>query len=159
MDRVLTIGVYGWTAARWRGALVQAGCDVLVDIRARRGVRGPDYAFANRARLEALLADAGIHYLYLPELAPTRQIREAQITADLATGTRKRDRTELDESFASLYSELVADRLDWVGLAARIDGRVPGLLCVERLAAACHRSIAADRLAKAAGVAREDLLP
>jgi uncharacterized protein (DUF488 family) len=159
MDRVLTIGVYGWTAARWRAALVQAHCDVLIDIRARRGVRGPDYAFANRARLEALLEDEGIGYLYLPELAPPRQVRDAQIAADHATATRKRDRTELAESFTQQYVDLVADRFDWAALAARIDDQTPALLCVERLPAACHRSIAAERLARAAGASREDLLP
>lgn len=159
MKRLLTIGVYGWTSETWLAVLRRAGCDQVVDIRARRGVRGSQYAFANRARLEAALAANEITYLYLPELAPPREVRAEQSAADVAAGVRKRDRTVLGGEFVKLYHQVVADRVDWQQTAARIDGDVPVLLCVERLASACHRSIAAAHLSAITGVPPEDLVP
>jgi uncharacterized protein (DUF488 family) len=159
MERVLTIGVYGWDAPRWLEALQRAGCDQVVDIRARRGVRGSDYAFANRTRLEAALAQAGIIYVHVPELAPPREIRDAQVAADHAAGVLKRDRMTLATSFLDRYREGVVDLADWTGIASLITGSRPALLCVERVPAACHRSLAAERLARECEVGVEDLLP
>ena len=159
MERILTIGVYGWDAPRWLDALRRAGCDQLVDIRARRGVRGSEYAFANKTRLEAALAAAGIAYMHLPELAPSREIRDAQVAADHAGGVLKRDRTALASTFLDRYREGVVDAVDWASIAARVTGSRPALLCVERGPAACHRSLAAARLALECGVGVEDLLP
>lgn len=159
MDRVLTIGVYGWTAEGWLEALAAAGCDAVVDIRARRGVRGREYAFANRSRLEVALAAAGIRYLHRSELAPSAEIRRAQKDADTTSGTRKRDRATMDGSFSNLYSGLIADQIDWNAFATGLDATAPALLCVERTASACHRSIAADRLAAAVGADVVDLVP
>lgn len=159
MDRVLTIGVYGWEAHRWLDALRRAGCDQVVDIRARRGVRGREYAFANRTRLEAALAQAGIAYVHVPELAPSKEIRDAQVAADHAAGVLKRERTTLATSFLDRYRESVVEVVEWAGIADRIAGARPALLCVERLPAACHRSLAAARLAVECEVGLEDLLP
>lgn len=159
MERVLTIGVYGWDAPRWLDALKRAGCDEVVDIRARRGVRGSEYAFANRTRLEAALSQAGIAYLHLPELAPSREIRDAQVAADRAGGVLKRDRTTLAESFLDRYREGVVDAVDWDGIVSQVTGSRPALLCVERLPTACHRSLAAERLASQCDGVVEDLLP
>lgn len=159
MERVLTVGVYGWDGARCIGALRRAGCDQVVDIRARRGVRGSEYAFANRTRLEAALAQAKIAYVHLPELAPSREIRDAQVAADRAGGVLKRDRTALASSFLDRYRESVADVVPWSEIAGRLTGSRPALLCVERLPAACHRSIVAARLAAECEVGVEDLLP
>lgn len=159
MERLLTIGVYGWDASRWLGALRSAGCDQILDIRARRGVRGRDYAFANRVRLEAALAEAGIAYLHLPELAPLREGRDAQATADRAAGIRKGDRVSLGPAFIEAYGRDVLDHVDWAVVAARISGVRPTLMCVERVPSACHRSLASARFAVSTGVAVEDLLP
>jgi uncharacterized protein (DUF488 family) len=159
VKRLLTIGVYGWHREAWLAALRGAGCDLVVDIRARRGVRGSEYAFANRARLEAALTDSGIAYLYLPEIAPPREARAAQSAADEASNVRKRDRSVLSTSFVTLYEQLVGNRVDWREITSRIDGEAPVLMCVERLPSACHRSVAATRLRVAAGVLVEDLLP
>ncbi len=156
---MLTIGVYGWEANAWLSALARAGCDRVVDIRARRGVRGREYAFANRRRLEALLRDAGIAYLHLPELAPSREMRDVQAAADTASRQPKRARTVLDSAFAEAYEQGIAAQVDWADLVRRVDGVAPALLCVERLPTACHRSIAASRLAASAGVRVEDLIP
>ena len=158
MERILTIGVYGWDGPRWMDALTRAGCDQVVDIRARRGVRGSEYAFANRTRLEAALGQAGIAYVHIPELAPSRDIRDAQVAADRTQGVAKRDRTTLATTFLDRYREGVVDVVDWEGIAARLTGSKPALLCVERVPSACHRSLAAARLAVECAVAVEDLL-
>src|SRR5919106_275903 len=59
---VVTIGVYGFDQAAFLAALARARVKVLLDVRQRRGVRGSEYAWANSARLQAALADAGIEY-------------------------------------------------------------------------------------------------
>jgi uncharacterized protein (DUF488 family) len=159
VERVLTIGVYGWTVDSWLEAIQTAGCDAVVDIRARRGVRSREFAWANRQRLQAVLDAAGIRYLHRPELAPTREIRTAQKRADTDSRTRKRDRTELASTFADLYTLGVANNVNWQELAAGLDALRPALLCVERSSAACHRTIAAERLAAAGGVAIVHLVP
>src|SRR5688572_26927692 len=79
---ILTIGVYGWRQDDFLERLATAGVDVVVDIRARRGVRGAEYAFANRTRLISDLERAGFRYLHMPELAPTPEIRTLQKRAD-----------------------------------------------------------------------------
>ena len=53
MAEVLTIGAYGWDAETFFAALVRERVAVFCDLRRRRGVRGPEYAFANSARLQA----------------------------------------------------------------------------------------------------------
>jgi uncharacterized protein (DUF488 family) len=159
MDRILTIGVYGWTAEAWLAALRQAGCDVVVDIRARRGVRGRESAFANRSRLETALSEAGVGYVHLPDLAPSRTTRDTQVAADISSGTAKRDRSGLHPAFADAYLAEVAGRTDWHAVAAAIPGTAPALLCVERLPSACHRSLAAAELARIASVPVQDLVP
>ena len=50
MAEVLTIGAYGWDAETFFDALVRERVGVFCDLRRRRGVRGPEYAFANSAR-------------------------------------------------------------------------------------------------------------
>ncbi len=90
--KLVTIGVYGFSEAAFFNALQQAGVDTFCDIRWRRGVRGSEYAFANRARLEKRLAELGIRYLHFRELAPTPALRQRQYDADKAAGTTKRKR-------------------------------------------------------------------
>jgi uncharacterized protein (DUF488 family) len=159
VDRVLTIGVYGWSPERWVAALHDARCDLVVDIRARRGVRGPEHAFANSKRLQAIVAEAGLRYAHLPVLAPSRATRDAQVAADAASKTAKRDRALLGDAFVAAYQAEVVDAVDWQPIIAELTGATPALLCVERLPAACHRSIVADELAQRAGCPVVDLVP
>ena len=88
--KFITIGVYGFSEAAFFKALQQAGVDTFCDIRWRRGVRGAEYAFANRARLQQRLAELGIRYLHFRDLAPTPALRQRQAEADKAAGTTKR---------------------------------------------------------------------
>lgn len=146
--RIVTIGVYGFDEAAFFEALQQAGVDTFCDIRWRRGVRGAQYAFANRARLEKRLAELGIRYLHLRELAPAPALRRRQAEADKAQGTTKRKRPALGKVFIAGYRE---ERLSGLDSRKFIEQLGPGartvaLFCVEREPAACHRSLLAERL-------------
>jgi uncharacterized protein (DUF488 family) len=160
VGRLVTVGVYGFTAERFLAALKRAGVGVLFDVRQRRGVRGSEYAWANSQRLQQMLADCGIDYLHLKELAPTSEIRAAQYVADEARGERKRTRTELSDGFKCAYVEQILEPVDLDKLLAGFGASTTAaLLCVERDPGACHRSLIADRLAAGYGVPVEHLLP
>ncbi|HEY0278193.1 MAG TPA: DUF488 domain-containing protein [Solirubrobacterales bacterium] len=142
------MGVYGSDFERFLAALRGAGVDLLLDLRQRRGVRGAAYAWANAKRIETELRAAGIVYQHVPELAPTTSMREAQYEADAAKDEGKRSRTVLSQTYVERYTEEVLDRADLVGLVRFIGRSTPALFCVEREAAACHRSLVAARLAR-----------
>src|ERR1700709_2352725 len=138
MRALATIGVYGADLESFLATLREAGVDLVLDVRQRRGVRGAEDAWANARRLEGSLREAGIVYQHLPELAPTTSMREAQYEADAARGEGKRSRTVLAEAYVERYTEEVLDRADLDKLVRFIGRSTPALFCVEREAAACH---------------------
>jgi uncharacterized protein (DUF488 family) len=157
--RIATIGVYGFDAERFLGALHGAGVGVLLDVRQRRGVRGHEYAWANSQRLQAALAEAEIGYEHHKELAPTTAMRQAQYRADAKEGEGKRSRTHISPEFERLYTEQVLDRADLDPIAALAGETLPTLLCVERDPEACHRSLVAARLERDFGLTAVHLRP
>ena len=128
-------------------------------MRQRRGVRGSEYAWANARRLEAALAEAGIAYGHLPELAPTTEMRQLQYREDERRGEGKRSRTELAPEYVSRYTEEVLDRVDLEPIVKWIGAQHPALLCVERDPEACHRSLIAARMQSEFGCEVEHLKP
>jgi uncharacterized protein (DUF488 family) len=151
--RIVTIGGYGFTEAGFLSALQHAGVDMFVDIRQRRGMRGPKYAFLNSSRLQALLAAAGIGYLHARDLAPTSSVREAQKGDDLAMGVAKRDRAQLSPAFIEKYRTEILGRFDGERLGSALEGaKTIALFCVEGHPLACHRSLAAEHLAGVMGI-------
>jgi uncharacterized protein (DUF488 family) len=152
MRTVATIGVYGSTLDDFLKKL--RGHDVLVaDIRQRRGVRGPQYAWANSLRLQAALQKAQIGYRHLPELAPTTELRHLQYREDERRGVGKRTRVELAAEYRRRYLSEVLDQVDLQAVLESFpDGAVSAMLCVERDAGACHRSLVAERLQDRFGV-------
>jgi uncharacterized protein (DUF488 family) len=148
MRDLATIGVYGSDLERFLATLRGAGVNLLLDVRQRRGVRGHDYAWANAKRIEAELRGAGIVYQHVPELAPTTSMREAQYEADTAKHEGKRSRTVLSHVYVERYTEEILDRADLDRLVHFIGRSTSALFCVEREAAACHRSLVAARLAR-----------
>jgi uncharacterized protein (DUF488 family) len=148
VKQIATIGVYGADLESFLATLREAKVDLLLDVRQRRGVRGSEYAWANAQRLEAELAEAGIGYQHLKELAPTTSMREAQYEADAARGEGKRSRTVLSQAYAERYTEEILERVDLDPIVRFIGRSNPALFCVERDAAACHRSLIAARLAR-----------
>lgn len=159
MLRVATIGVYGFDAERFLGALERAGVELLVDVRQRRGVRGSEYAWANSKRLQAALAAAGIAYEHRLELAPTTELRQLQYAEDARQGVGKRSRAELAPEYVRRYTEEILDPADLWDLVANLPAGGAALLCVERDPEACHRSLIAARLADRHGAAITHLRP
>ena len=160
MSGLATIGVYGFDAQTFVRALRAADVRILLDVRQRRGVRGREYAWANAARLEAALTEAGIAYRHLKELAPTTELRELQYAEDARAGVGKRSRVALAPTYVERYTREI---LDPVGVEPVLDALPPdgraALLCVERDPEACHRSLIAARAAEQHGVAVTDLRP
>src|ERR671917_2591564 len=111
MTRVATVGVYGFSLETFLDALRAADVGLLLDVRQRRGVRGSDYAWANSQRLQAALADAGIEYRHLKELAPTTELRHLQYAEDARQGVGKRSRAELAPAYVSRYTDEILDRV------------------------------------------------
>jgi uncharacterized protein (DUF488 family) len=158
--RILTLGVYGATETAFFTALQEARVDTFCDIRARRGVRGSEYAFVNSQRLQAKLAELGIRYLHFKDLAPSEALRKRQYAADKADRIAKRKRIELSEQFIAGYHEEHRD-FDSRKFIEQLgpDARVVALFCVERAAEACHRSLLAARLQQDLGLEVVHLTP
>ena len=143
LPEFVTIGVYGWDEDDFFRALVAAGVDTFCDLRARRGVRGPDYAFANSERLQTRLAELGIRYLH------RRTWRQAP--------RHGRDNTkpmpphmcpaQADQPQLRVHAEYRARMLyagfDRAAFLAELGpgAHVVALFCVEREPSACHRSL------------------
>ena len=159
IERILTIGAYGFNADSFVEALKAAGADLFLDIRARRGMRGSAYAFANASRLEAALEAVGIRYVAAKEVAPSEAVRDAQRTADAGAGIAKRDRSRLSDAFVAAYREECLAHFDSRRFVAKyINGaKRPVLFCVEREPAACHRSLLAERLSAELAVPVENI--
>ena len=163
LPTIFTIGVYGSTEESFFGALVDNEIELFIDIRARRGMRGSKYKYANSSYMQSKLKELGIYYAHLKELAPTKEIRALQWQADKEEMTRKRDRTELSPAYVSAYNREILkfrrrreDRiLDPMKVleTAKEFARFPEckplqryvLFCVEHNADACHRSLVAAR--------------
>jgi uncharacterized protein (DUF488 family) len=159
MAEFATIGVYGFDGEGFVRALKEGGVDLVLDVRQRRGVRGSEYAWANAKRLQAALAEAGIGYSHLPELAPTTEMRQLQYEEDARRGEGKRSRTVLSAAYASRYAEEVLDPVDLEPIVRFVGGQRAALLCVERDPEACHRSLIAARLERELGSDVSHLIP
>jgi uncharacterized protein (DUF488 family) len=159
--RLLTIGVCGYTEAAFFQDLREAGVDTFCDVRYRRGVRGREYAFANRERLEHRLGQMGIRYLHFRDLAPSPTLRAQQAAADHRARTARRQRTALSEEFIHGYKVDCLHQMDSGKFLERIgpEARVVALFCVERDPRACHRSLLAERLQAELGCEVRHLTP
>ncbi len=157
---MVTIGVYGWELNRFLDALARADVRVLIDVRQRRGVRGPEYAWANATRLQAALAGAGVEYRHRKDLAPTTELRQLQYAEDARRGVGKRSRVELADEYRTRFTREILDFAPIEQIVSELptDGAA-ALLCVERDPEACHRSIVAERLATEHGVSVDHLRP
>ena len=158
--RIATIGVYGFAAEAFLDTLTGAHVGLLLDLRQRRGVRGPEYSWANSVRLQRALAAAGIGYGHVKELAPTTGLRRLQYREDERRGVGRRDRVVLAPEFAERYIREILDPFDLGAFLAELpNDSATALLCVERDPEACHRSLVADRLRAGYGVPVTDLRP
>jgi uncharacterized protein (DUF488 family) len=155
---IATVGVYQSSLEDFLDKLQGHRVAMVVDVRQRRGVRGREYAWANSRRLQAALEKAGIRYQHVLELAPTTELRQLQYREDARLKVGKRSRIELAEEYRRRYLHEVLDRVDLGAVLASFpDEATTALLCVERDARACHRSLIAARLHDQYGVPVVDL--
>ena len=108
-----TIGVYNSTEKEFFEKLTQNNIDTFCDIRQRRGVRGSKYSFVNSNRLQQRLNDLEIKYGYIPDLAPTTEIRELQKEIDVEKGELKRERQALGKVFVIEYKNKIIENFDF----------------------------------------------
>ena len=142
--RIFTIGYEGATQVELIAALQAAGVELLADIRAVPLSRRPGFS---KNILAAGLREAGIDYVGLKALGTPAAGREAARKGNMA---RLRDiyAGQLDLPEAMVEAERLRD------LAGE---RPTALLCFEREASACHRSLLLDMLF--ADAERVDLIP
>ena len=144
-----TIGVYGSKEEEFFKKLTDNSIELFIDIRQRRGVRGAKYSFVNSKRLQNKLLDLDIQYKHLLNLAPTKEIRELQLVADLKLRVNKRDREKLGEIFQKEYENKILDKFDFdsfIELLNEIGTNNIVLFCVEKNPDACHRSLVTNKL-------------
>ncbi len=150
MIKIFTIGVYNSDEQSYFDKLINSDIDLFLDIRQRRGIRGSQYKYVNSNYLQARLKELGIEYLYIKELAPTKEIRQKQKDADKINGETKKLRTVLGSVFAQEYCKQILETYDMDALVEFLkshDKKNVVLFCVEEHAAACHRSLVAKKLA------------
>jgi len=149
---IATVGIYHSSLDDFLAKLTRHRVAMVADVRQRRGVRGREY-WGNSLRLQAALKEARIQYRYLPELAPTTELRQLQYREDDRLKVGKRSRVELSATYRARYLREVLDPVDLGAVLASLpDESTSALLCVERDAPACHRSLIAARLHAEFGV-------
>ncbi|UZW55004.1 DUF488 domain-containing protein [Sphingobium sp. JS3065] len=142
--RIFTIGYEGATQDEVIAALQAAGVTLLADVRAVPLSRRPGFS---KNILAAGLREAGIDYAGLKALGTPAAGREA---------ARKGDRKRLEEIYEGQLAlpEAMVQAAQLIEMAQE---RPTALLCFERDAAACHRSLLLDAVMPDAE--RVDLLP
>ena len=151
MIKIYTIGVYNSSEESYFRKLIDNGIDLFCDIRQRRGVRGTQYRYVNSNYLQNTLSKLGIAYRYIKELAPNNDIRQKQKDADKINGETKKQRKVIGTVFKSEYIKNILDNFDFDSFVTELKERGSQnivLFCVEENAAACHRSLVAEKLAK-----------
>lgn len=131
--RIFTIGYEGATQADVIAALQKAGVTLLADVRAVPLSRRPGFS---KNILAAGLREAGIDYVGLKALGTPPAGREAARKGDHAK-LREIYAAQLDLPEALVQSEQLRE------MAAE---RPTALLCFEREASACHRSLLLEML-------------
>ncbi len=159
--RVVTIGVYGFSQATFLAALDDAGVRLLLDVRQRRGVRGSEYAWANSVRLQEALAERR-HRLPPPRRSwrPPRSCAGSSTARTRGSASASERVRELAPEYRRRYTKEILDRVDLAPIVESLPAdAATALLCVERDAEACHRSLIAERMAAEHGVSVRHLTP
>lgn len=159
--KLFTIGVYQTIEATFFEALITHQIDTFCDVRARRGLRGKDYAYANSQYLQARLNIMNIRYLHFKDLAPTADIRAAEQAEDKRHKIAKRQRDTLSDTFVAQYRTKILMPYNAETFLKNLppDAQRVVLFCVEQIPAACHRSLLAAYLAEALGLEVEHIVP
>lgn len=141
---IWTIGYEQTTMGAFLATLQEAGVEVVADVRALPLSRRPGFS---KSSLAANLAEAGIGYVHFRALGTPAEGRAAARANDHATLERiYAGQLELPEAMAA-----------GAQLADLAVTRRTALLCYERQACGCHRTLL--RKAMLAGFAAVDLVP
>ena len=130
---IFTIGYEQATQAAVIAALREAKVELLADIRYLPLSRRPGFS---KSSLKAAVEEAGIEYRHLKQLGTPAEGRAA---------ARRGDHAELSRVYAGQLElpEALAQMAELRELAER---KAVALLCYERNAAECHRSLLFDAL-------------
>ena len=133
MPTIFTIGYEQATQAAVIAALREAGVEVLADIRYLPLSRRPGFS---KNSLKAAVEEAGIAY---------RHFRDLGTPADGRAAARRGDHAELSRIYSGQL-ELPQAMKQMAELRALAEQKHVCLLCYERDAAVCHRSLLFDAL-------------
>jgi uncharacterized protein (DUF488 family) len=133
MPKIWTIGYEAATQGGVIGALEQARVEVLADIRYLPLSRRPGFS---KSALAAALREVGIEYRHIKPLGTPAEGRAAARRGDHAALARVyAGQLELPEAVAAMAE-----------LRDLASGKRVALLCYEREASECHRSLLIDAL-------------
>jgi uncharacterized protein (DUF488 family) len=133
MPRLFTIGYEGKTQAEMLDELEAAGVALVIDVRAVAASRRPGFS---KTALAGGLRERGIDYLHLRPLGTPADGRQAARAGRIAE-MRLIYAKQLETPEAALALEQALDEAS---------ARPSALLCYEREAPDCHRSMLAQRM-------------
>jgi uncharacterized protein (DUF488 family) len=133
MHRLFTIGYEGKTQAEFLAELAAAGVERVLDVRAVAASRRPGFS---KTALRNALAEEGIDYLHLRPLGTPAAGREAARKGRTAEMRRiYAEQLETDEAALAMEQAMSA-----------VAEKKTALLCYEKDAPGCHRSMLAERM-------------
>lgn len=144
MRKLFTIGYEGKTQAEFLDELEAAGVELVLDVRAVAASRRPGFS---KTALAGGLSERGIDYLHLRPLGTPADGRQAARAGRIAE-MREIYARQLDTPEAALALEQAL---------AEASARPSALLCYERDAPDCHRSMLARRMVERAPFEVSDL--
>jgi uncharacterized protein (DUF488 family) len=132
--RIFTIGYEGTTVPEFIAALVKAGVERVIDVRALPLSRRPGFS---KSPLKAALQEAGIEYVHLKALGTPSEGR---------TAARAGRHADLERIYAGQLElpEAIAQSAQMLELARE---KPSALLCMEREPAHCHRTLLLNAVA------------
>lgn len=136
---IATIGYEAASPTAFDEALMAAGVDVVVDVRAVAVSRRKGFSktvLANR------LEDQGLSYVHLRDLGDPKPGRDAARRGDFAAF-----RTIFDAHLTTDGARAALKSLEGIATSRRV-----ALLCYEAEAETCHRSIVANHIANSANL-------
>jgi uncharacterized protein (DUF488 family) len=144
MPTLFTIGYEAKTLDEFLGELADARVELVLDVRAVAASRRPGFS---KTALAAALRERGIDYLHLRPLGTPAAGREAARAGRIGE-MRAIYSDQLDTPEAQLALEQAL---------AEAGERRTALLCYEREAPDCHRSMLAERMEARTPFERQDL--
>ncbi len=142
--KFFTIGLWDYSETEYFNRLVDNNIEVFCDTRQNTDIKNEIYKFADTEELPYKLQELGIKYIHLSDLAPSKEIRNLQKTADIKAGITKEQRTELCSEFKNAYQREILDNFDLRKFINQLKGnkfKNIAIFCVEKNLNACHRSL------------------